>query len=325
LRQKLYWWDEIRDDNAIEPYFDINWVYDGGHFGVHIPFHQGDNRGSYVWEPPIKNLETAFDVLQHRKLAVDVAGTERKTEIAEHAFGDLLPTRRHSFFYWTLGMTWKIIDLIGIEPLMIAMIDEPEWVHRLMAWMRDEHLEFLEQITPYLTPQNKDQYTGSGGVAYTEELSSDIPTPLWDHWGFAESQETVGVSPAMFAEFILPYQIPLLDRFGLNCYGCCEPVHLRWESIKQIPRLRRVSVSPWCDLEIMANELQRNYVYSRKPNPAPISVGFDEKTILEDLKHTMDVAGKCVLELILKDTHTVEGDPSRLGRWVRMALDAVNR
>ena len=40
-----------------------------------------------------------------------------------------------------------------------------------------------------------------------------------DMWGFAESQETVGVSPRMFAEFIFPDQLPILERFGLNCYG----------------------------------------------------------------------------------------------------------
>ena len=74
-------------------------------------------------------------------------------------------------------------------------------------------------------------------------------------WGFGESQETVGVSPEMFAEFVLPYQLPILERFGLNCYGCCEPLDKRWEYVKQIPRLRRVSVSPWSNRAFMAERL----------------------------------------------------------------------
>ena len=45
----------------------------------------------------------------------------------------------------------------------------------------------------------------------------------------------------MFAEFVLPYQLPILERFGLNCYGCCEPLDQRWSTLKQ---LRRASVSP---------------------------------------------------------------------------------
>ena len=36
-----------------------------------------------------------------------------------------------------------------------------------------------------------------------------------------------------------------LETFGLNCYGCCEGVHLRIDAIlKDVPRLRRVSVAP---------------------------------------------------------------------------------
>ena len=45
-----------------------------------------------------------------------------------------------------------------------------------------------------------------------------------DMWGFTESQETVRVSPKMVGEFVFPYQRPLQERFGLNCYGCCEPL-----------------------------------------------------------------------------------------------------
>ena len=55
-------------------------------------------------------------------------------------------------------------------------------------------------------------------------------------WGFTESQETVGVSPAMYREFIFPYEKPIMDRFGLNCYGCCEPLHQPLAAVKQHPR-----------------------------------------------------------------------------------------
>ena len=53
-------------------------------------------------------------------------------------------------------------------------------------------------------------------------------------WGFCESQETVGVSPKMFEEFVFAYQLPILDRFGLNIYGCCEPLDRRFDIVKRI-------------------------------------------------------------------------------------------
>ena len=152
-----------------------------------------------------------------------------------------------------------------------------------------------------------------------------MPVRPMDLWGFAESQETVGVSPAMFEEFIFPYQLPLLEKFGLNCYGCCEALNLRWDTVSRIPRLRRVSVSPWCDQAVMAEKLGKNYIFSRKPNPSLVCINFNEEAIRRDLRETLDLAGKGVLEIILKDTHTVENDPSRLSRWVKMALEEVER
>ena len=92
-----------------------------------------------------------------------------------------------------------------------------------------------------------------------------------DMWGFAESQETVGVSPEMYSEFIFPYQKTILERFGLNCYGCCEPLDRRWEYVRTFPRLRRVSVSPWSDVKRMAELLQGNYIFSLKPSPVPLA------------------------------------------------------
>ncbi len=98
-----------------------------------------------------------------------------------------------------------------------------------------------------------------------------------DMWGFGESQETVGVSPAMFAEFIFPYQLPILERFGLNCYGCCEPLDKRWHIVQRIPRLRRVSVSAWANLPRMAEMLGDRYIFSWKPAPADLAMdSFDE-------------------------------------------------
>ena len=149
-----------------------------------------------------------------------------------------------------------------------------------------------------------------------------MPVRAQDLWVLSESQETVGVSPGMFAEFVLPYQLPLIERFGLCYYGCCEPLHSRWSVLKVIPTLRRVSISPWCDQVYMAEALGRDYVFCRKPNPALISrANWDEEAIRQDLQFTMDVAGECNLEVVMKDVHTLADHPWRLGRWAELARE----
>ena len=61
-------------------------------------------------------------------------------------------------------------------------------------------------------------------VMAIDDLKSPSHVRLKDMWGFAERQETLGISPEMFREFIFPYQNGILERFGLNCCGCCEPL-----------------------------------------------------------------------------------------------------
>jgi len=147
-----------------------------------------------------------------------------------------------------------------------------------------------------------------------------------DMWGFGESQETSEVSPDMFEEFIFPYQLPILEKFGLNCYGCCEPLDSRWHIIKKIPNLRRVSVSAWANKAAMAEMLGSNYVYSMKPMPTPLAyANIDEDAVRKELKEARSVTQDCRLELIMKDNNTIGNNPQNVIRWVEIAREETQR
>lgn len=330
LRAKLCMLEELRDDSFVDPFWDVGWHVNYGNYGFDVPMTYGDNRGSYVWEAPIKDPESELSKLHFRPLSVDRESTRREFDLVQEVFGDLLPPRIRSSMPWTLGMTWEAAKLVGLENLMFMMCDQPEQIHRLMAFLRDEHMNLINwmETEGLLTPNSEADGVGSGGIGCTDQLhpSAASGVKLSDRWGFAESQETVGISPTMFEEFVLPYQIPLMDKFGLNCYGCCEGLENRIDQIlKNIPRLRRISVAPSANQEIMAAALGGRYIYSRKPYPAHVCVGFNEPAIREDLRHTLTVARGQPLELILKDTHTVQGEPWRFKRWVEIAREEVER
>ena len=333
LRQTVYWWDHIRDDGLIEPAFDINWLVSIGDYGVEAPQIRAEQKGSYVWDPPIKNLARDLDKVRYRELSVDRHGTEALIQHADEIFGDLLPPRIQGSFWWTMGLTWEAAKLIGLEQLMMYMYDDPEGLHRVMEWLSGEHMHFIKwfETEGLLTRKDGAQHIGSGGFGCTDEL----PQPDWnegrsarliDIWGFAESQETTGISPGMFEEFIVPYQAPLMEQFGLNCYGCCEPLHQRLDPVlRYIPRLRRISGSPWVDQKIMKKKIGNDYIFSRKPNPTQVCTMFNEEQIRADVGQTLEIAGHGPLEIIMKDTHTVENNPRRITRWVEIALEEVDR
>ena len=133
------------------------------------------------------------------------------------------------------------------------------------------------------------------------------------------------ISPRMFGQFFLPYMADVSRQFGLIYYGCCEPVHDRWDKIiAAIPNVRAVSVSPWCDKRIIAEKLGRNVIFSRKPKPAPISGANPDWDVLrEDVDETLAAARDCNLEIIFRDVYRINGDRPRLAKWAQMVRSRI--
>ncbi len=330
LRELVFRLESVCDDFVIEPRIEVPWFINFGNYGVEHILVRGNNEGklgSYHWDPPIKDLDRDFDRLHFRDPTVDREKTHVWVTFLEEQFGDILPVVLRGSYWWTTGLTWETINLIGLERLMLAMYDNPAGLRRLLAFLRDDFLRMMDWMESenLLTLNNENDYIGSGSIGYTTELPNQkngAAVRISDLWGLSESQETVGVSPRMFEEFILPAQMPVISRFGLSYYGCCEPVHTRIRLIKQIPNLCRVSVSPWADEGKMADACGREIIYCRKPNPAQISTPvFDEDAIRQDIRTTLQTAGGCNLEFAMKDVHTLSSQPWRLGRWVALARE----
>jgi len=335
LRAATYQFDSLRDDHVVEPWITTNWRVATTHYGVKAIVHQPDFEGTLGarrWDPPIRDLDADFASLHPRVPSVDREATLAAKARLENVFAGILPVIIRGGYWWTMGMTWPAIDLIGLEGLMLAMFDNPAGLHRLMAFLRDDHLGYARwlQDNGLLNLNNRNDYIGSGSLGYTRDLprpdhADGQPVRTADQWVLLESQETVGVGPRQFEEFIFPYQLAIAEQFGKCYYGCCEPVHTRIHILRRLPNLARVSVSPWADEEVMARELGSDIVFSRKPNPTLISTErFDEDAIREDIRHTLTVARGCRIELVMKDVHTLNNEPQRLARWVELAREVVD-
>ncbi|PWH20915.1 MAG: hypothetical protein DDG58_00380 [Ardenticatenia bacterium] len=331
LRKEIFWGTQMGDDYTIVPYFDTPHVHTGGleDWGLKEKVIGGEHGGSYVWEAPIRSAED-IQYLRMPQVQIDWPATHRLAEMAHDIFGDLLTVRIRTNWWWTLGMTMKLAHLRGLQQIMLDMVDNPELVHTLMSILRDGTLRLLEYLERegLLSLNNDGSYVGSGGLGWCTELPQpdfDGRVRMCDMWGFAESQETVGVSPAMFAEFVFPYQLSILEHFGLNCYGCCEPLDKRWHVVQRIPRLRRVSVSPWANVADMAEKLGDRYIFSWKPSPTDLAMPFDEERIRAKIREAFRLTRNCRVEAIMKDNHTLGGDPTRVIRWCRVAREEAER
>ncbi len=327
LRKEIFWAESMGDDKVVDPVFYVRYVYSESDWGMHETVLKVVEHGSYVWDPPLKDYDD-LDQLSFPEITVDYETSDRLLALARETFDDILQVRRKTMWWWTLGMTWTLINLRGLEQVMMDMCDHPDGLRRLMGILSDGHLAKLDflQENNLLSLNTENTYVGSGGFGFTRELpqadfdGSRVRTA--DMWGFCESQETVSVSPGMFEEFVFPYQMPILERFGLNCYGCCEPLDSRWHVVKRFPRLRRISVSAWADFEKMAESLGADYIYSLKPSPADLALPqIDEDRIRKELRRLLQITKGCRVEVIMKDNHTIGKNPQNVIRWCQIAQE----
>ena len=326
LRTRIYVWEHFADDQVIDTRLSVPHVSTDSGWGLQVNYHTSDSapRGSYIWDPPLKD-PADLAKLHFPEVEIDWPATERRLAQLHEIFDGILDVELRGWAHGGAGMIQDLSRLRGLQQIMLDMIERPEWLHEAMTFLRDglaHRLDSLEE-QGLLSLNNGNDYNCSGAWGFTH----DLPAPDFagrvrpqDQWGFADAQEVSEISPRMFWEFVLSYQITILERFGLNTYGCCEPLHDRFEYVLRIPRLRRVSVSPWCDREISAEALRGRCVFSWKPNPARLAaIHFDEDLARREIRETLRMAEGCVVEMVMKDTHTVNHDPSRFDRWTRIA------
>ena len=243
----------------------------------------------------------------------------------------MLTVRLKGPWWWSLGLTHLAATFRGLQQMLCDFLENPDGLKELLSIISRGQLDKLDYLEAnrLLCPNNDGTYVGSGGYGFSDQLPqpdmTDRVRPC-DMWGFTESQETVHVSPKMYAEFIFPYEKPIMDRFGLTCYGCCEPLHGRWETVKHHHRLRRVSCSAWVNVEKMAEFLGDKYIFSFKPNPAALAVPeVNVEAIRRELREVLEKTRGCVVEVIMKDNHSLANRPENAVTWCQIAKEEVER
>lgn len=333
LRVRLYYRDHLKDDTVIEKEWKVGKVVRNSGWGLtpkRIP--STTQRGAWHFDPVI---HSAADLkkLKHPTIEYDDDATQANLALAQDLFGDILDIRLVGVNHISFHLMNQYTGLRGLEEVMIDMYAEPEMLHEAMSILEAGHRKILDQyIEQNLLDLNNDStYHNSGGNGYTDELPpadcNRDRVRLCDMWGSAEAQEMAQVGPEQHAEFVLAYEKRLLEPFGLTGYGCCEPLHDRLDMVLEIPHIRRISISPWTDVDIAAARLGGAAIFSWKPQPAHLVGAFNEGLVRNYIRHTIDICAQhgCHLEMVLKDTHTCENHPERFDRWIAIAREEVDR
>ena len=245
------------------------------------------------------------------------------------AVGDILPValdRGPAYRSFSGDISTALHYLRGIENFMLDMMDNPEWLHRLAGFLGAGVLathDQAEEAGDWTRISHQNQ-----AMPYAEELpdpSPDpTPVPRSKLWVFAAAQEFASVGPAQHEEFLLRYQLPILSKFGLVAYGCCEDLTNKIDMLRQIPNLRRIAVTPWANVAKCAEQIGEEYVISWRPNPTDmVCANFDPERIRRITRETLQACQGLHIDITLKDIQTVQGAPERLREWVRITREAI--
>ena len=332
LRCTLFQWRHFPVDMVVEPFLRVPKAIHNTGFGIDVQEEvvATDPTNAVVGHRFFNQFQTEDDLnkIQTPRITHDAAETDRRLAAAHDLFDGILEVQRWGMdpylSLWDPISTW-----MGVQNALYALIERPEFMHRLVGRMTDGYLSMLDQLEAQgllCGSQSLIHCTG----AYTDELpapgyDSDRPRTR-DLWMFGLAQMFSAVSPQMFKEFEVDYASKICARFGLVYYGCCDPLDAKMNEVRLIPNVRKVSMSPWVDQERGAAEIGDQFVYSRKPSPAFLAHSvFDAEAVRADLLATRRVCDKngCPLEFILKDISTVSYEPDRLTRWADIAMQVA--
>lgn len=323
--RNLLFWASLDDDSVFEPWLTVAAAHVCTGWGVDIERTRSDAPGgSFKVDYPLREPGD-IERLREPWHEIDEEKTDETVSRLREAVSDLIEInvdRGPAYRMWSGDLSTDLGYLRGIEHFMVDMIDRPEWLHRLMAFLSAGVLKTHEEA----------EAAGDWGLSAHQNqampyaLELDDPAPNANGvrrsalWGYMAAQEFTGVSPAMHEEFLLRYQLPILREFGLVAYGCCEDLSRKVDMLRGIPNLRRIAVSPFADVASCAEQIGTDYVVSYRPSPADmVSYDWDEERARAILSRDLRACAGCHVDITLKDVETVQGDPDRVRRWVALA------
>jgi len=337
LRREIYQWKHMHGDMIVNDYLECPLAIHSTDFGIveDVDIVRTDEKSEIYSRHFHKQIKEPEDI---EKIKMPrVTHYEKTTEVVFETmiglFKDIMPVKKvgqtHIWFTpWDYLIRWW-----GIEEAMIDLIMRPDMVNAAVERMTDAWICELDQFVEMnlLSPDNNNTRIGSGGYGYTSELPGKNYDPSrikpYNMWGCSNAQILTQVSSEMHWEFALRHEMRWLEKWGLTYYGCCEPLDPKLDIMRKIPNLRKISVSPWADLDIIIREVGDKYVLSIKPSPAIFaSDNWDPQNARSSLENVINkTRGISNVEFIMKDISTVGYHPEHLWEWEKIAMEVVGK
>ena len=333
FRSNIYKNKYIPADMIVTPFVPVQKVMHSSGNGISIEEEilETDKENPIVSHKFNDVLATEEDLAKLRTpvITYDKEETMRRFNQVGEILGDILPVRLSGVGYFAFGPWDEVSRYRGVTNLLMDLVERPEFMHRIMRKLTDISLSYLDQLEDldlldnnsyslHCTPIHTDDLPGKGfnGEKVTRK----------DIWGRGVAQIFGSVSKQMHDEFDITYTKEVLGQCGLVYYGCCEPLDRKIDIVSKIPNLRKISITPWADVNVAAEAIGDRYVLSSKPNPSSVAVPvLDKDNLRKEIGTILDACRRnnCSCDIVLKDISTCHNRPENIFEWEQTVMEMV--
>ena len=336
LRSELFKLRHHRGDYAVRPYGEAPVVLHNSGYGFQVQDKRtieamtGTHICAHSYTDQLQD-ESVLEKFHLPEITLNEEATATNVEFTARVFDGLLPIRKKGIELYM--PSWDVIPrLHGVENSMLDLYDRPEFMHAVIENFTRIHEHEIKRYEELNVLE-----TGNYYLHCTPACTWDLPVKDIDQdtitakdiWCRSMAQVFSMVSPEMHDEFDLQYTERVFNKCGLSYYGCCEPLHNKIPYLrKRFKNLRRISITPWADPDIAADEIGQDYVLSYKCNPAFVATGrLDEEPARKEVERVIEACNRnhTPCEFILKDISTVSGRSEVLTEWVTMVNNVIDR
>ncbi len=333
LRSNIFKSKYFPADMVLPGYIPVNKVTRSTGIGINVEEETlATDRDNNIVSHKYKDVlqaEEDLEKLHNPVITYDEKETLRRYNMVGEILGDILPVRLTGISAFYFGPWDEIARFRGVTNLLIDLVDRPEFMHKIVKKLAEISLSKLEQ---YEAQGLLDAFPTS--LHCTPAVTSDLPGKDFNGekvtrrniWGRGHAQIFGHVSREMHDEFDISYMIQVLGQCGLVYYGCCEPLDKKIGIVEKIPNLRKISITPWADVNVAAEAIGSKYVLSAKPNPAAVAVPcLDKDALRKEIGTILDACRRnnCSCDIVLKDISTCCKRPENIIEWEKTVMDMV--
>ncbi len=355
FKSKLFYTQTLGDDNVLEPvvysrvvesmkkYNDIDSVI--GHAGdmgqedfiLSTGKEMGAHDGDAYEIVCVIHSEEDIEKITHPVLKYNKEESRKYYDEACEIFQPTLKVIRQP-----ISFAARVADeyswFRGLENTYMDIYDDPDMLHRALKKVQTNLIQRYQAYVDAGIYGTLDlSYSvGSAGLRYVEGMPDfrsvdnpfDYSIPLKDCWGNTASELFTCVSKEMHNEFDTEYTKDILSNFAHSNMGCCEVLDKKVDLAANLPNVRKISVSEWCDHEVSAQAIKQKYVYSYRA--AGIHFMYDNwdkdaaekeiRSVLESVKRN-----GCNTEIVLNIGGTLKANPrQKVMEWSKMTRELIN-